>query len=127
MPGHRLSDDRQLLLRKAATIKRLKTQEFLASFGQLASILIQLYTTFRCRLHFSGTDSSAARTLHVSLSFPLERDLFIAASNGHLLAFDNLSDLPPWMSDSLCRLASGGSFAVRQLEKRAATYHRPPP
>ena len=25
-----------------------------------------------------------------------ERDLFIAASNGHLLAFDNLSDLPPW-------------------------------
>ena len=44
-----------------------------------------------------------------------ERDLFIAASNGHLLAFDNLSDLPPWMSDALCRLASGGSFAVRQL------------
>ena len=33
-----------------------------------------------------------------------ERDLFIAASNGHLLAFDNLSDLPPWMSDALCRI-----------------------
>ena len=44
-----------------------------------------------------------------------ERDLFIAANNGHLLAFDNLSDLSPWMSDALCRLASGGSFAVRQL------------
>jgi hypothetical protein len=44
-----------------------------------------------------------------------ERELFIAASNGHLLAFDNLSDLPPWISDALCRLASGGSFAVRQL------------
>ena len=44
-----------------------------------------------------------------------ERDLFIAARNGHVLAFDNLSDLPPWMSDALCRLASGGSFAVRQL------------
>ena len=44
-----------------------------------------------------------------------ERDLFIAAGNGHLLAFDNLSDLPPWISDVLCRLASGGSFAVRQL------------
>ena len=44
-----------------------------------------------------------------------ERDLFIAASNGHLLAFDNLSDLPPQSSDALCRLASGGSFAVRQL------------
>ena len=39
----------------------------------------------------------------------------IAAHNGHLLAFDNLSGLPAWLSDALCRLASGGSFAVRQL------------
>jgi hypothetical protein len=44
-----------------------------------------------------------------------ERDLFIAAGNGHLLAFDNLSDIPPRTSDALCRLASGGSFAIRQL------------
>jgi hypothetical protein len=44
-----------------------------------------------------------------------ERDLFIAASNGHLLAFDNLSDIPPWVSDALCRHASGGSFTLRQL------------
>ena len=39
----------------------------------------------------------------------------ISANNGHLLAFDNVSGLPPWLSDALCRLASGGSFAVRQL------------
>src|SRR5437762_12844569 len=39
----------------------------------------------------------------------------IAAHNGHLLAFDNLSGLPAWLSDALCRLASGSSFAVRQL------------
>jgi len=44
-----------------------------------------------------------------------ERELMIAANNGHLLAFDNLSGLPAWLSDALCRLASGGSFAVRQL------------
>jgi hypothetical protein len=44
-----------------------------------------------------------------------ERELTIAAHNGHLLAFDNLSGLPAWLSDALCRLASGGSFAVRQL------------
>jgi hypothetical protein len=44
-----------------------------------------------------------------------ERELMIAANNGHLLAFDNLSGLPFWLSDALCRLASGGSFAVRQL------------
>jgi hypothetical protein len=44
-----------------------------------------------------------------------ERELFIAANNGHVLAFDNISRLRPWLSDALCRLASGGGFAVRQL------------
>ena len=44
-----------------------------------------------------------------------ERELMIAVNNGHLLAFDNLSGLPPWLSDALCRIASGGSFAVRRL------------
>src|SRR6185437_6218954 len=36
-----------------------------------------------------------------------DRDLFIAASNGHVLAFDNVSGLPAWISDTLCRLATG--------------------
>jgi hypothetical protein len=44
-----------------------------------------------------------------------DRDLFIAANNGHALAFDNVSGLPSWISDTLCRLATGGGFAVRQL------------
>lgn len=44
-----------------------------------------------------------------------DRDLFIAANNSHVIAFDNVSGLPPWLSDTLCRLASGGGFAVRQL------------
>ena len=44
-----------------------------------------------------------------------ERELFISARNSHMLAFDNLSNMPPWISDALCRLASGGSFAVRRL------------
>jgi hypothetical protein len=44
-----------------------------------------------------------------------ERELMIAANNGYLLAFDNLSGLPSWLSDAFCRLATGGSFAVRQL------------
>src|SRR5262245_38013970 len=39
----------------------------------------------------------------------------IAANNGYLLAFDNVSGLPIWLSDALCRLASGGGFAVRRL------------
>jgi hypothetical protein len=44
-----------------------------------------------------------------------DRDLFIAANNGHILAFDNVSGLPASISDTLCRLATGGGFAVRQL------------
>jgi hypothetical protein len=44
-----------------------------------------------------------------------ERELFIAASNGHILAFDNLSGLPLWLSDTLCRLTSGGAFSTRRL------------
>src|SRR5947208_1102810 len=37
------------------------------------------------------------------------------SNNGYLLVFDNPSGSPLWLSDALCRLASGGSFAVRQL------------
>ena len=44
-----------------------------------------------------------------------ERELMITTNNGHVLAFDNLSGLSPWLSDSFCRLASGASFAVRRL------------
>jgi hypothetical protein len=44
-----------------------------------------------------------------------ERELMIAANNGHLLAFDNVSGLPSWLSDALCRIASGGAFALRRL------------
>ena len=44
-----------------------------------------------------------------------ERELMIAANNSHLLAFDNIPSLPAWLSDALCRLATGGSLAVRRL------------
>ena len=44
-----------------------------------------------------------------------ERDLMIAANNGHCVAFDNLSGVPAWLSDALCRLATGGGFGTRAL------------
>jgi hypothetical protein len=44
-----------------------------------------------------------------------ERDLMIAASNSWLVALDNLSGLPPWLSDSLCTLSTGGGLSARQL------------
>ncbi len=44
-----------------------------------------------------------------------EQDLAIAASNGHVVGLDNLSSLPEWLSDALCRVATGGGFGTRQL------------
>ena len=44
-----------------------------------------------------------------------DQDLFIAATNGHVIAIDNVSSLPPWLSDSLCRLSTGGGFGTREL------------
>jgi hypothetical protein len=44
-----------------------------------------------------------------------ERDLMISAKHAHLVAYDNLSSIPAWLSDSFCRLATGGGLATRQL------------
>ncbi|HEX8173977.1 MAG TPA: DUF3854 domain-containing protein [Pyrinomonadaceae bacterium] len=44
-----------------------------------------------------------------------ERDLMLAATNGWVVALDNLSKLPVWLSDALCRLSTGGGFATRTL------------
>jgi hypothetical protein len=43
------------------------------------------------------------------------RDLMITANNSWCLAYDNLSHIPPWLSDALCRLSTGGGFATREL------------
>jgi hypothetical protein len=45
------------------------------------------------------------------------RDLLITATNSWVIAYDNLSNVPPWLSDSLCRLAlaTGGGFSTREL------------
>jgi hypothetical protein len=44
-----------------------------------------------------------------------DRDLFIAATNGHVIAIDNVSYLPDWLSDAFCRIATGGGFSTRTL------------
>ncbi|MCL4209630.1 MAG: hypothetical protein HRU76_13495 [Phycisphaeraceae bacterium] len=43
------------------------------------------------------------------------RDLMIAATNGWFVALDNLSSIPDWLSDALCRLSTGGGFGTRTL------------
>ncbi len=43
------------------------------------------------------------------------RDLMVTALGGWLLVYDNISVLPNWLSDSFCRLATGGGFSARAL------------
>jgi len=51
-----------------------------------------------------------------------ERDLWVAAVNSWLLALDNVSRLSNWLSDALCRIATGAGFAARTLyENREET------
>jgi hypothetical protein len=57
------------------------------------------------------------------------RDLAIMANNSWLVAMDNVSSLPRWLSDALCRLSTGGAFSTRALwtddEERLFSAQRP--
>jgi len=44
-----------------------------------------------------------------------DRDLVVSAGNSWMLVFDNLSTVPAWLSDALCRLCTGSGFATRML------------
>ena len=44
-----------------------------------------------------------------------EWDLVIAAKWRHVLVFDNLSGMPTWLSDVLCRITTGAGFGTRTL------------
>jgi hypothetical protein len=44
-----------------------------------------------------------------------ERDLAIAANNSWVVAYDNLTHLPDWLNDALCRLSTGSGFGTREL------------
>jgi hypothetical protein len=68
-----------------------------------------------------STTSRALRLLIDPHSTPLrseprsQHDLMIATNATWLIALDNLSGVWPWLSDALCRLATGGGFATRAL------------
>jgi hypothetical protein len=43
------------------------------------------------------------------------RDLMIAARKSWLMAYDNITTLPTWLSNGLCGLATGTGFTIRSL------------
>jgi energy-coupling factor transporter ATP-binding protein EcfA2 len=42
-------------------------------------------------------------------------DVMVAAANNWVLAYENLSGIPPWLSDCLCVLSTGGGYSARAL------------
>src|SRR5215831_14760125 len=118
---------------QGGSIESLNSFLNLASRDDFVLIVAWLLAALRCGgpyplLAISGEQGSAKTVLSKLLKALIdpntapvrslsreERELMIAANNGYLLAFDNLSGLPLWLSDALCRLASGGSFAIRRL------------
>jgi hypothetical protein len=43
------------------------------------------------------------------------RDLVAASRANHVVAYDNLSSLPQWLSDALSMIATGGGYEAREL------------
>ncbi len=48
--------------------------------------------------------------------------LMVAARGSWVLAYDNLSKVPTWLSDALCRLSTGGGLGKRELYTDAEEY-----
>lgn len=68
--------------------------------------------TTHVRLLRALTDPHRALTTRLPTS---SRDLYVAARNSHVQAFENVSQLSRRMSDDLCRLATGGGMRTRAL------------
>jgi putative DNA primase/helicase len=65
-----------------------------------------------CRLLRSLIDPSAAPIRSIPKD---DQNFAISASNSWLMSFDNLSALPSWFADGLCRIASGDGLAIKKL------------
>jgi hypothetical protein len=67
-------------------------------------------TLFRLILRLVDPRSPELRSLPKD-----EDDLITGAKAAHVLAFDNISGLPVWLSDAICRLSTGGGAGKRKL------------
>jgi energy-coupling factor transporter ATP-binding protein EcfA2 len=67
-------------------------------------------TLARMIMHLADPRIPEQRTMPRS-----EEDLLVAAKGQHALSFDNISGLPVWLSDAICRLSTGGGAGKRKL------------
>ena len=105
-------------------IMNLKDKDFIL----VVCFLVSFYQPIGARPHFFQlAEQGTAKTTNTNtirvICDPNEaltrrepkeaRDLFIAAKNNALLAFDNVSYIPQWLSDALCCLSTLSAYAVR--------------
>ena len=91
----------------------------------VAALLVQgPYVTLVLLGEQGSGKSTTARVLRILIDpvkAPLrsppreERDIVIAAGNGGLVAFDNISQLSDTLADAMCRLSTGAGFGTRAL------------
>jgi hypothetical protein len=98
-------DFRLLIVWMAAALRPLGPYPVLALYGQPGAAKTTL-----ARLVRRLIDPQAAPLLAEPRN---TRDLLTSATSGWLLALDNVRVIPPWMSDTLCMLATGGALAAR--------------
>ena len=82
--------------------------------------------TTLCKVIRLLIDPQACPVLHVPNSI---HDMLATALNGWLLAYDNVSSIPTWLSDGLCQLVYGAGFAGRALfsnDERSIIYAQRP-
>ena len=100
-------DFRLLVVWMAAAIRPVGPYPILAIYGEQNSAKSTLVKIVRKLI-----DPQHAPVLLVPGS---TRDMMVTAVNGWLLAYDNISQIPAWLSDGLCVLATGGAIAGRAL------------
>lgn len=142
--GWRLIQDSPVRFRRTAGMTELPLPEHGGSIEQLRPLVnlsedgFVLYVSWLLDalcpgrphpvLYLAGEEGSAkstvakiARSLVDNNAVPLRnlptttRDLFVSAHGSRALAFDNVSAIPPGISDALCQIASGSGFGTRKL------------
>jgi len=98
-PGFRL-----LITWMAAALRPAGPYPILAIYGETGTAKTTLSTVVRLLI-----DPWAAPALAQPRT---TRELVVRALNGWLVAHDNISAMPRWLSDGLCMLATAGAFAV---------------
>ena len=101
------SDFRLLIAWLAAALRPIGPYPVLTIYGEQGSAKSTLARIVRMLI-----DPQAAPLLAAPTGV---RDLMVTAVDGWLLAFDNISSVPIWLSDSLCLLSTAGGLATRAL------------